>query len=57
MCPMLSSLAYQSFKGMGKGDNCSVMYFVFGLRWLFWLFDWLFVRLGEKDLLKFMWEN
>jgi hypothetical protein len=57
MCPMLSSLAYKSFKGMGKCGNYSVMYFVFGLWWLFWLFDWLFVQLGEKGLLKFMWEN
>jgi hypothetical protein len=54
---MLSSLAYKSFKGMGKCGNYSVMYFVFGLWWLFWLFDWLFVQLGEKGLLKFMWEN
>jgi hypothetical protein len=57
MCQMLSSLAYKSFKGIGKGSNCSVMYFVFYLWWLFWLFDLLFVQLGEKGLLKFIWEN
>jgi len=44
-----------SFKGMGNGDSCSKMYLVFGLWLLFWLFDGLFVRLGEKGLLKFMW--
>jgi hypothetical protein len=41
-----------SFKGMGNCGSCSEMYLVFGL---WWLFDWLFVGLEEKDLLKFMW--
>jgi len=36
--PMLSSLAYMSFKGMGNGGSCSEMYLAFGL---WWLFDWL----------------
>jgi hypothetical protein len=31
ICPMLNNLAYKSFKGMGKGGNCSEGYFVFGL--------------------------
>jgi hypothetical protein len=57
MCPMLSSLVYNSFKGMGSGDSCYEVYFVFSLWWLFWLFDWLFVRLGEKGMITFMWEN
>jgi hypothetical protein len=52
ICPMLSSLAYMSFKGMGNCGSCSEMYLVFGL---WWLFDWLFVGLEEKGLLKFMW--
>jgi hypothetical protein len=55
ICLMLNSLAYMSFKGMGNGGSCSEMYLVFGLWWLFCLFSWLFARLGEKDLLKFMW--
>jgi hypothetical protein len=57
MCPMLSNLAYKSFKGMGSGDSCYEVYFVFSLWWLFWLFDWLFVRLGGKGMITFTWEN
>jgi len=57
MCPMLSNLAYKSFKGMGSGDSCYEVYFVFCLWWLFWLFDWLFVRLGGKGMITFTWEN
>jgi hypothetical protein len=32
MCPILSSLAYKSFKGMGSGGNCSkyILYMTFG---------------------------
>jgi hypothetical protein len=37
---------------MGNGGSCSEVYLVFGLWWLFWLFDWLFVRSGEKVWLK-----
>ena len=54
ICPMLSSLTYMSFKGIGNDNSCSEIYLVFGLWWLFWLFDWLFARLGKKGLLKFM---
>jgi len=31
MCPMLSNLAYKSFKGMGNGGSCSEVYPAYGL--------------------------
>jgi hypothetical protein len=31
ICPMLSNLAYKSFKGIGSGGNCSEVYLVYGL--------------------------
>jgi len=38
ICPMLSSLAYKTFKGMGSGGSYSEVYLAYGLWWLFWLF-------------------
>jgi hypothetical protein len=34
MYPMLSSLAYKSFKGIGSGGSFSKVYLVFCLWWL-----------------------